>query len=101
MHRDVVPERRRRRRRSTSGRASASIPETAVDVARGLESDFAFSHDVAKFYQPHSAQQLPNGDLLLLDDGNDRPGGLPRWVGLILIMSTSTIKQQNSRPGEY
>ena len=45
-------------------------------LSSSLESDFAFSHDVAKFYQPHSAQQLPNGDLLLLDDGNDRPGCL-------------------------
>ena len=46
-------------------------------LSSSLESDFAFSHDVAKFYQPHSAQQLPNGDLLLLDDGNDRPGCVP------------------------
>ena len=26
------------------------------------------------FYQPHSALQLPNGDLMLIDDGNNRPG---------------------------
>lgn len=39
-----------------------------------LASDFAFERDLDKFYQPHSALQLDNGNLLLIDDGNDRPG---------------------------
>ena len=37
-------------------------------------SDFEFESDAAKFYQPHSVEQLPNGNIMLMDDGNDRPG---------------------------
>ena len=37
-------------------------------------SDFEFENDAARFYQPHSVSQLPNGNILLIDDGNDRPG---------------------------
>ena len=39
-----------------------------------LDSDFAFERDVDRFYQPHSATQLPNGDVMLIDDGSDRAG---------------------------
>ncbi|KAH8067049.1 hypothetical protein JL720_12559 [Aureococcus anophagefferens] len=35
---------------------------------------YAFEDDDEKFYDPHSALQLPNGDLLVIDDGDDRPG---------------------------
>merc|ERR1719198_457657 len=37
-------------------------------------SNFEFENDAAKFYQPHAVEQLPNGNILLMDDGNDRPG---------------------------
>ena len=39
-----------------------------------LHSDFAFEKDADKFYQPHDVLQLPNGNLLLIDDGTSRPG---------------------------
>ena len=34
-----------------------------------LHSDFAFEKDADKFYQPHDVLQLPNGNILLIDDG--------------------------------
>ena len=37
-------------------------------------SDFAFERDIDKFYQPHSVLQLDGGDLLVVDDGAQRPG---------------------------
>lgn len=39
-----------------------------------IGSDFAFERDLDKFYQPHSVLQLENGNLLVIDDGTDRPG---------------------------
>ena len=43
-------------------------------LSSSLDSDFTFERDVDKFYQPHSATQLPNGDVMLIDDGSDRAG---------------------------
>ena len=37
-------------------------------------SDFAFAHDIDKFYTPHSAVELDDGRILLIDDGKSRPG---------------------------
>lgn len=39
-----------------------------------IESNFTFERDLEKFYQPHSAIQLANGNVLLVDDGTDRQG---------------------------
>jgi hypothetical protein len=39
-----------------------------------LESDFAFEHEREAFYQPHDVLQLPNGNVLVVDDGTNRPG---------------------------
>ena len=60
----------------------------ASDVASGavawvLASDpalntsyktYAFAHEQEKFYYPHMVSQLPDGHVLLVDDGNNRPG---------------------------
>ncbi|KAH8072835.1 hypothetical protein JL721_3485 [Aureococcus anophagefferens] len=35
---------------------------------------YAFEKDADRFYDPHGALQLPNGDVLVVDDGDDRPG---------------------------
>ena len=35
---------------------------------------FAFARDADKFYEPHSAQRLASGNVLLVDDGRSRPG---------------------------
>lgn len=37
-------------------------------------SNFTFERDADRFFDPHSARQLADGRLLLLDVGNDRPG---------------------------
>ena len=37
-------------------------------------SDFAFEREGEAFYAPHAALQLANGDLLVVDDGAQRPG---------------------------
>ena len=39
-----------------------------------LRSDFAFEHARDAFYQPHDVLQMPNGNLLVVDDGTNRPG---------------------------
>ena len=37
-------------------------------------SNFTFENDNARFFEPHDVSQLPNGDVLFIDDGDDRPG---------------------------
>ena len=36
-------------------------------------SDFTFQDSSDQFYHQHSARELPNGNILLFDNGNDRP----------------------------
>jgi len=45
-----------------------------LSVHDEIPSDFTFQKPLDKFYQPHSVLQLDNGDLLMIDDGTDRPG---------------------------
>ena len=57
-------------------------------------SDFAFLNSSDKFYHQHFARMLPNGHLLLFDNGNGRPvaeGGLySRGLELALNRSSMT-----------
>lgn len=39
-----------------------------------IGSDFAFERDLDKFYQPHAVVELDNGNIVMMDDGTDRPG---------------------------
>lgn len=39
----------------------------------GENSDFRFEDETNKFYHQHTAQQLPNGNILLFDNGQNRP----------------------------
>jgi hypothetical protein len=39
----------------------------------GPGSDFMFPNPIDRFYEQHSAVPLPNGNILLFDNGNDRP----------------------------
>ena len=39
-----------------------------------LRSTFRFEREADKFYEPHDVRELPNGDLMLVDDGSSRPG---------------------------
>jgi len=39
----------------------------------GPESDFVFRDPADRFYKSHTAAQLPNGNVLLFDNGTDRP----------------------------
>ena len=41
----------------------------------GPGSDFAFPDSEDRFYHQHTASLLPNGNVLLFDNGNDRPEG--------------------------
>ena len=54
--------------RNGSGRA------WTLSSTDAIASDFAFERDEAKFYQPHSVAQLPDGDVILIDSGDDRAG---------------------------
>jgi hypothetical protein len=45
----------------------------------GPDSDFTFPNPSDQFYHQHTAKELPNGNILLFDNGNERPaeeGGL-------------------------
>ena len=39
----------------------------------GPESTFTFEDPSDRFYRQHTAQQLPNGNILMFDNGRDRP----------------------------
>ena len=55
---------------------SSSIPAQSLR-AGGLAANFtafSFERDADRFFDPHSARQLEDGRVLLLDVGNDRPG---------------------------
>jgi hypothetical protein len=39
----------------------------------GPRSDFSFPNANDRFYQQHTARELPNGNILLFDNGNSRP----------------------------
>ena len=61
-------------RRNATASANSNATATNATSSRlmwtlsaSLPSDFAFENEDAKFYQPHSVEQLPNGDVLLLD----------------------------------
>ena len=41
----------------------------------GPGSDFGFPDPDDRFYHQHTASLLPNGNVLLFDNGNDRPAG--------------------------
>jgi hypothetical protein len=41
----------------------------------GVGSDFTFPDPTDQFYHQHYARVLPNGDILLFDNGNTRPAG--------------------------
>ena len=54
----------------------------------GPESTYIFEDPSNKFYRQHSAQQLPNGNILLFDNGRGRPeeegGAYSRALELVL-----------------
>lgn len=39
-----------------------------------MNSNFTWEHEHDKFYDPHDAQMISEDELILLDDGNNRPG---------------------------
>ena len=45
---------------------SVSPPETTTILS--------FERDADRFFEPHSLTQLANGKVMLMDDGNSRPG---------------------------
>jgi len=67
----------------------------------GLGSDFTFPNPLDEFYHQHDAKMLPNGDILLFDNGNLRPdsqgGQYSRAEELKLDFST----RQATKAWEY
>jgi hypothetical protein len=60
----------------------------------GLYSDFTFLNESDKFYHQHDAQILPNGNVLLFDNGNNRPEGeYSRGLELGLNFTTKTVRK--------
>jgi hypothetical protein len=72
--------------------AVVSISRTTYEVqwvlSPTVESDFTFLGESDKFYDQHAVQQLANGDLMMFDNGNERPSeqGEPFSRGLVLRM---------------
>lgn len=63
----------------------------------GTGSDFDFPEASDRFYHQHSAFQLPNGNVLLFDNGNTRPesegGEYSRGLELALDFETMTAEK--------
>ena len=49
------------------------LSANAVNVT-GIPSNFTFDNDDSKFYNVHEAQLIDEDSLILMDDGNNRPG---------------------------
>ena len=69
----------------------------------GPDSDYAFPNPADRFYRQHTAAQLPNGHILLFDNGNDRPaaegGQYSRALELRLDAANKTaVKVWEYRP---
>lgn len=60
----------------------------------GENSDFSFPNPIDRFYHQHTVSELPNGNILLFDNGNDRPeeegGGYSRALELQLDFEEMT-----------
>lgn len=71
----------------TTGEQKWSLSSTAA------LSDFTFADDADKFYNQHYARLLDNGNLLLMDNGNTRPGKseYSRAVEYTLDMDAMTV----------
>ena len=63
----------------------------------GPGSDFEFRNPEDRFYHQHTASLLPNGNVLLFDNGNDRPvgegGEYSRALELELDFDTMTVSK--------
>ncbi|MFQ6030912.1 MAG: aryl-sulfate sulfotransferase, partial [Dehalococcoidia bacterium] len=63
----------------------------------GIGSDFTFPDPNDRFYHQHSAKVLPNGNILLFDNGNGRPppqgGPFSRALELELDMTTMQARK--------
>ena len=59
--------------RSRSQVASMA-PDYGIEwLLHGPQSDYEFPEPSDRFYKPHTASQLANGNILLFDNGNERP----------------------------
>lgn len=63
----------------------------------GPGGEFTFTDPTDKFYRPHSVVALPNGNVLLFDNGNHRPGEeggeYSRGIELALDMDNMTVRK--------
>jgi hypothetical protein len=63
----------------------------------GPGGEFTFTNPTDKFYRPHSVVALPNGNVLLFDNGNHRPGEeggeYSRGIELALDMDNMTVRK--------
>jgi len=67
----------------------------------GQHSDYTFPDPSDKFYHQHDAQILPNGNILLVDNGNDRPGPVPFTRGLELRLDNTAKTATKVWEGTY
>lgn len=67
----------------------------------GAGSDFAFPNPSDKFYHQHYASMLPNGDILLFDNGNMRPSDQGGQYSRALELKLDFTKMQATKVWEY
>lgn len=67
----------------------------------GPRSDFVFPNPSDQFYGQHSARQLPNGNILLLDNGNFRPVGEGGQYTRALELELDFVNMAATKVWEY
>ena len=67
----------------------------------GKNSDFRFEDPTNKFYHQHTAQQLPNGNILLFDNGQHRPEEEGGTYSRALELTMNTYDRIANKVWEY
>ena len=67
----------------------------------GENSDFRFEDETNKFYHQHTAQQLPNGNILLFDNGRNRPEEEGGTYSRALELTMNTYDRIANKVWEY
>ena len=67
----------------------------------GENSDFRFEDETNKFYHQHTAEQLPNGNILLFDNGRNRPEEEGGTYSRALELTMNTYDRIANKVWEY
>jgi hypothetical protein len=77
-------------RRGTPLRGSSWGFQSSASRMGGAGNEFTFTNDIG-FYNQHNIQRLPNGDLLLFDNGNQHTPPHSRAIQYIVDENAKTV----------